>query len=84
MYQAHQTEGQCLALYIYYHCHYSGASVGAPGQWPVRPAGAAGNISAPISCKSPQYRETLMSVYCDIAYTSETMSLKIDADVGIL
>ena len=58
--------------------------VGAPGQWPVRPAGAAGNISAPISCKSPRYRETPISVYCDIAYTSGTMSLKIHADVGIL
>jgi hypothetical protein len=57
--------------------------VGAPGQWPVRPAGAAGNISAPISCNSPQYRETPISVYSDIDYISEPMSLKIDAGIGI-
>ena len=61
--------------------------VGAPGQWPVRPAGggsgAAGNISVPISGKSPQYRETPISVYSDIDYISGTMSLKNGAEVGI-
>ena len=34
--------------------------VGAPGQWPVRPAGgggAAGDISSPTSCKTPQHRK---------------------------
>ena len=71
--------------------------VGVPGQWPcggqsgrrrgaasAASAGATSAPAAPISCNSPQYRETPISVYCDIDYISETMSLKIGADLGIL
>jgi hypothetical protein len=66
--------------------------VGVPGQWPCggqrgwwgAAAGAASAPAAPISCTSPQYRKTPISVYCDIDSTSETMSLKIGADLGIL
>ena len=68
--------------------------VGVPGQWPcggqrgrrrgaAASAGAASAPAAPISGKSPQYRETPISVYSDIDYISETMSLKFGADLGI-
>jgi hypothetical protein len=70
--------------------------VGVPGQWPCggqrgRRRGAAASAGAtsapaalaPISGKSPQYREIPISVYSDIDYISEPMSLKIDAGIGI-
>ena len=69
--------------------------VGVPGQWPCggqrgRRRGAAASAgaatsapAAPISGKSPQYREIPISVYSDIEYISEPMSLKIDAGIGI-
>ena len=70
--------------------------VGVPGQWPCggqrgRRRGAAASAgatsesapAAPISGKSPQYRETPISVYSDIDYISEPMSLKNGADLGI-
>jgi hypothetical protein len=58
--------------------------VGAPGQWLVRTAGGggvAGEISSPISKKTPQYRKYTISVYCDIAYTSSPISGK-RPDIG--